>query len=158
MVLCQHEICAKCVLNLKDSYGDQFTCPVCRKAVNAADYSIARLLNEQVSKLTKLKKSSSNTRNALEALSGIDQSEIDQEMEIDQFNEHPQCFLTCRESGEVKTVWCGHHQTLHCESCNCGASSDKLMFFSKEEGHDDNVRSLKGATRKNVEETLLICK
>ncbi len=127
--------------------------------VNAADYSINRLRNEQLSKLTKLKKSSSNSRNALEALSEIDQSEIDQEMEIDhQYAERPQCFLTCRESGEVKTVWCGHHQTLHCESCNCGASSDKLLFLSKEAGHEENVRSLKGATRKQVEETLPICK
>jgi len=145
---------------LKNSFGNEFTCPVCREAVKAADYRVNRRLNEQVSKLSKLKQSSTNSKNELEAQSGIDQqSEIDLEMEIDyQYNEHSKCFLTCRESGEVKTVWCGHHQTLHCESCICGATFDKLMFLSKEEGHQENVRCLKGATRKHVEETLPICK
>ena len=151
---CQTEFCAECVLDLQNRYADKFPCPYCQKLVNAADYRTARRLNEQVSKLAKLKKSSSNSRNALEALSEIDQSEIDLEMEIDhQHTEHPECFLTCRESGEVKTVWCEHHQTLHCKSCNCGASLDKLTA-----GNGENVRCLKGATRKHVEETLPICK
>jgi hypothetical protein len=104
-IYCQTEFCAECVLGLQNRSADKFPCPFCQKLVNAADFRTARRLYEQVSKLAKLKKSSSNSRNALEALSEIDQSEIDQEMEIDhQPTEHPQCFLTCRESGEVKTV------------------------------------------------------